>query len=116
MIGEAVFHRETERAAERVQSEDRVIGVDVGVIDRDGQDKIEVDAIAEGLVDAHAILIDREPFRGSRNAGGVKATVEEVRRKVRAVHVDADRRGNMIRQRISHSRRFLILELLCRYS
>src|SRR5579864_8214718 len=63
LIGKAVLHRDDDRAAQGVEPVDRVRADHVEAIDRDIGDEIPIDRIAEGFVDADAILIDRDPLR-----------------------------------------------------
>src|SRR5262245_7934111 len=62
-VGEAVLHLDGDRTAERVEAEDRIARVDVQAVDRPFRDEVPVDRIAEGFVDAHAVLIDRYTLR-----------------------------------------------------
>ena len=43
-----------------------------------GRNQIPVDGVAEGFVDAHAVLIDREPLRRAGDRRGVEAAEEDV--------------------------------------
>ena len=115
LICEAVLHREVERAAESVQTENRIIRVDVQAIDGDGRDQIEIGRVAERLVDAYAVLIHGEPLRGSRDARGVEAPVENIGGEIRAVDADRNRGRNMGRDGVRHRRQFLIAEFLSSY-
>src|SRR5262249_56693398 len=54
-IGEAVLHLEADGAAERVETEGRIIGPDVGPPDGNVRDEVPVDSVAEGLIDADAL-------------------------------------------------------------
>src|SRR2546430_4269399 len=64
-IGEAVLHLEAYRSAERVETEGRIVGPDVGAADGNGWDEVPVDRVAEGFVDADALHVDRQSLRGA---------------------------------------------------
>ena len=78
LIGEAVLHLEAHRAAERIEAEGRVVGPDVGAADRDGRDHVPVDGVAEGLVDADAVHVDREPLRRALQRRRHEAAIAKV--------------------------------------
>ena len=78
LIGEAVLHFDADRAADGIQAEDRIVGHQRHPVDRHFRDKIPVDDVPIGLVDAHAILIDGNPLRGSGHRRGDEAAVVEV--------------------------------------
>jgi hypothetical protein len=63
LVVEAIFHLDRDGAAQRVEPEHRVARVDVEPLDRPVRDEVPVDRVAERLVDAHAVLIDRETLR-----------------------------------------------------
>src|ERR1043165_2201235 len=77
--GEAVLHLETDCAAERIETKHRVVRLDVGAADGVGRDEIEVHRVAERLVDAHAIHVDRKALRLARHRRGDKSAIADVR-------------------------------------
>ena len=58
---EAVLHLDRQRAAERVEPVDRIVRDEVDPLNRIFRDEVPVHRVAENLVDAHAVLIDRQP-------------------------------------------------------
>ena len=79
VIGEAVLKLHRDRAAERVQPEGRIGTLDGDAIDGDVRDEIPVDRVAEGLVEARPVQIDREPLRIAAQRRGLIAAIEHVR-------------------------------------
>src|SRR5712691_6159608 len=67
---EAVLHLERERTAQRIETEDRVGGQQIGAANRKIGHQVPVDRVAEGFVDAGAVLVDREAGRRSENRRG----------------------------------------------
>ena len=62
--GKAVAHVERDRTAQRVEPINRIERRDeLQIVDREDRDEIEVYGVAEGIVDARAILINRQPLR-----------------------------------------------------
>ena len=88
--GETVLHVEHDGAAERIETEDRICAEDRRAIDRDRGDEIPVDAVAPRLVDAHAVLIDRETLRRADDGRGRKAAIVDLR--LEWIAGDVDRR------------------------
>ena len=79
LIGEAVFHLERKRAAQRIEPVDGIAGNQRHPVDRLLGDEVPIDDVAEHLVDAHPVLIDREALRRS-----------EDRRRNEAAIIDAE--------------------------
>src|SRR5207244_9280903 len=68
-----------ERAAERVEAEQRVrSGDQIDRGDRRSRDQVPVHGIAEGLVDAHAVLVHRDPLRRAEQRRGGEAPVADI--------------------------------------
>ena len=63
VIVEAVFHLHDDGAAERIQSERGIVGHQIHGLYGGGRNQIPVDGVAERLIDAHAVLINRKPLR-----------------------------------------------------
>ena len=80
------------RTAERVLAEQRVGPRDqIDRIDRDLRYQVPVDGVAKGLVDTHAILVDRQPLRQSEQGrGGITAVIEVRLERVVGGVVDVD--------------------------
>src|SRR5215813_12564558 len=74
-IGEAVLHLEAYRAAERVETEGRIVGPSVGAADGNGRNEVPVDGVAERFVDADTLHVDREPLWGALERGGGEAAI-----------------------------------------
>ncbi len=60
---ETIFHLQADRAAERIEAEDRIIRENVGSIDGLRRNQIPIDGVAKSLVDANAVLIDGKALR-----------------------------------------------------
>src|SRR5271167_650241 len=82
MIGKAILHLERERAANRVEAEDRIAGNKRELIDSSLRDKVPIDDITEDLVDAHPILVDGKSLRRADHRRSSKATVIEIELKL----------------------------------
>ena len=65
LISEAVLHAEHDGAAERIEPEHGVAAHDRDIVDSVGGQEVPVDDVTEGLVDAHAVLVDSEPLRNA---------------------------------------------------
>ena len=112
LIGEAVLHLEADGAAQRVQAERRIVGPDVGASDRDRRDEIPVDGVAERLVDADAVHVDREALRRALQGRGREAAVAQVLEEAVALHVGRVHAGDALHQRFDHARRVRAVEVL----
>src|ERR1700676_2341739 len=64
---EAVLHLERERTAQRVETENRIGGQQIGPANREIGHQVPVYRVAEGFVDACAVLVDGEAGRGPEN-------------------------------------------------
>ncbi|GJE46777.1 hypothetical protein AEGHOMDF_5985 [Methylobacterium soli] len=98
--GEAVLHLDVDGAAERVEAEDRIARHDVDAVDRDLRDQIQVDGVAEGLVDAHAVLVDRQTLRHAGHRRGLEAAIVDVDAVVVALRIREVQTGHAPSQRI----------------
>src|SRR5262245_11008402 len=101
-IGEAVLHLEADRAAERVETEGRIVGPDVGASDGNGWDEVPVDGVAEGFVDADTLHVDRKPLRGALQRRGCEAAITQVRGELITLGVAGEHARNALIQRFSH--------------
>ncbi len=63
LISEAVLHLQVDRAAQRIEAEDRVAGGEISALDRIGRDQVPVDGVAEGFVDADSVHVNRKALR-----------------------------------------------------
>ena len=63
MITEAVLHLHVDRAAQRIETESRIVGHDRDRSYRGGRNQIPVDRVAERFVDAHPVLVNRKSLR-----------------------------------------------------
>ena len=102
--GEAVLHLETDRAAERVQSEHRIVGLEVGAVDRVARDEVEVDRVAERLVEADAVHVDGEPLRLARHRRGDEAAIADVGLETVALLIRRAHAGDALEQRLGDIR------------
>ena len=114
LVIEAVLHLDRDRAAERIESENRVAREHVEPVDRPLRDEVPVHRVAEGLVDAHAVLVDRQALRHADHGRSLKAAVLHVglERVPRGV-IDVDAR-HPLQQRVREARRFRRVEILGR--
>ena len=78
---EPVLHPNGHRAAQRVQPIQRRRAQNIHPVDRDVRNEVPVDRVAEGLIDAHAILIDGDTLRGAEYRRRIEATNQNVRLK-----------------------------------
>ena len=78
MVREAVLHLKIDRATERVEAEHRIVRLDVGAGDRIGRNEVEVDRVAERLVDAHAIHVNGEALRLAGHRRSDEAAIADI--------------------------------------
>ena len=78
-VVEAVLHGHDDRAAQRIEAIDRVGPHHVEAVDGAVGDQVPVHRVAERLIDAHAVLVDRETLRRAQHRRGGEAAVEQVR-------------------------------------
>ena len=77
--GNAVLHAQGDGAALGVQSEHRIgAGNHLDASDREAGRHVPVHQIAEGLVQAHAVLIDRQPLGIAQHRRGVEAAKAQI--------------------------------------
>ena len=110
--GEAVLHLETDRAAECVQSEHRVVGLEVGAVDRIGRDEVEVDRVAERLVETDAVHVDGEALRLARHRRGDEAAIADVGLETVALLVRRAHAGDALEQRVGDVRAIALRKVL----
>ncbi len=86
----AALGPDRQRAAERVQTEQGVrTGNEVDRRDRGARDQIPVHRVAERLVDAHAVLVHRDPLRRAEQRRSAEPAISDVGLKgVALVFVD----------------------------
>ncbi len=111
LIGEAVLHLERERAAERIESVDRIVGNERHALDGHFRDQVPVDRVAEHFVDAHPVLINRDALRRSQHRRGGKSPVIQVELERVAGLVAQRDAGQMLRDRLEQVRRFCVVEI-----
>ena len=93
LVGETVLHRDGYGATEGVETVDRTRAHELDLVDGDVREKIPIDGIAERLVDAHAVLIDRQTLRGAEYGRGLETAIQDVRlKRIVEVVVDVDAR------------------------
>ena len=63
VVGEAVLELHVHRAAERVQAEHRVRAFQIDLVDRQIGDQVQIDGVAERLIEADAVDVDGETLR-----------------------------------------------------
>jgi hypothetical protein len=73
VIVEAVLHLHVDRPAQRIETERGIVGHHRDRPYRGGRDQIPVYRVAEGLVDANAVLVNREPLGSAGHRGGDEA-------------------------------------------
>ena len=79
VIGEAVLELHAQRSAQRVEAEDRVGPFQVDLVDREAGDQVPVHRVAERVVEAGAVDVDRQALRRPLQGGGLEAMVEQGR-------------------------------------
>ena len=62
-------------ATDGVEAEDGIGAHDRHAVDRVGRQEVPVDGVAEGLVDAHAVLIDGKPLRQAVDGRSLEAAI-----------------------------------------
>src|ERR1700731_1950717 len=82
LIGEAVFHLEQKRAAQRVETIDGIAGHQRQLVDRLFGDEIPIDDVAEHFVDTHPVLIDGEALRRAEDGRRNEATIIDAELKL----------------------------------
>ena len=102
LIVEAVAHLDRHRAAERVQAEHRVGADDGDAVDGVVGQEVPVDDVAEGFVDAHAVLVDGEALRHAVDGRGLEAAVLQVALEHVALRVLKNGAGNGLLQHVGH--------------
>ena len=78
LISEAVLHLDADRAAERVETEHRIAGPHVDAVNGAGRDQVPVHGVAEGFVDAHAVLVDGNALRRALQRRGGKSAKAQI--------------------------------------
>jgi hypothetical protein len=108
---EAVLHLHAERAAKRIQAKRRIVADHVDRTHRDRWNEVPIDRIAKGLVDPHAVLVDRQSLRRPRYGRSVKAAKLDIWLKRIARHlVDRDA-GRLLRKRAHDAGRLRAFDL-----
>ena len=79
MIGEAVLQLNVQRAAERVQAEHRVRSLQVHLVDRHVRQQIEIHRVAERLVEADAVDVNREALRRALQRRRLEPVIDQCR-------------------------------------
>ena len=85
---EPILHLQADRAAERVETEDRIVGKYVGAVDSLRGDEIPIDGVAKSLVEADTVLIHGKPLRRSLDRRGDEAAIAQILREIIAVDID----------------------------
>ena len=98
-IGEAVLQPDADGAAERIEAEQRIGRLQVDGLDRRRRNQVPVDGIAERVVEARAIDVDRKALRRPRDRGRGEAAEQDVRLEDVALGVVDGRRRDVREQR-----------------
>ncbi len=102
---EAGLHLDHQRAAERVQAIDRVGRDDAHLGDGDVGHQVPVEVVAEGLVQAHAVLVDGDARRRAEHRRGREAAVLHIRlKRVVLVGVEVDAAEALVEHRAEPGR------------
>ncbi|HEY0106148.1 MAG TPA: hypothetical protein VGB91_08700 [Rhizomicrobium sp.] len=75
---QGVLHLQRHRATHRVQPEHRIVALKREAIDGEFRDQVPIHIIAEGFVEARAVLIDRDAFGYARDRRSLEAAIDEV--------------------------------------
>ncbi len=108
---EAVLHFHRQGAAERVEAEYGIVADQIDPVHGKVRHQVPVDGVAERLVDAHAVLIDREALRRALDRRGVEAAILDVRLKravLNVIDVDA---GHALAERAGEAGRPVTTEI-----
>ncbi len=112
VIVEAVLHLHHDGAAQRIQSERGIVGHQVDGLYRGGRNQIPVHGIAERLIDAHAVLINRKPLGGARYRRSNEAAKFHVRlKRIAGNFTDGDAR-HVLTQGVGDVQRPGLLDLI----
>ena len=109
---EAILHLHGHGAAESIEAEGRIVADDLHRLHGLGRDQVPVDRVAEGFVDAHAVLIDGQALRRTLDRRGGKAAEVKVGLQVVAgdgLQLDARR---LLVKRLNDAGRLLAFDLL----
>jgi hypothetical protein len=115
LITETVLHQDVDSAAERVEAERGIVGHDGDRPDGSGRDQVPVDGVAERFVDAHAVLVDRQPLGRAGDGRSDKPAELDVRLKWIAGRVADEDSRYLLLQRIRDVQRPGTLDLPCPY-
>ena len=85
--------------------------MDIQTIDRALRDEIPIHRVAERLVDAHTVLIDRHALRGADGGRGLKAAILHVRLERVDCGVVDEHARDLPHQGVRHALRFGRLEV-----
>src|ERR1700683_2034985 len=78
VIVEAIFHLNGDGAAKRIETIGRIVRHHGDRLDRGSRDQVPIDGVAERLVDAHSVLIERQSLRRTRDGRRNKTAEPEV--------------------------------------
>ncbi len=112
VIGEAVLHLHVDRPAQRVEAEGGIVGHHGDRSDRGGRNQVPVDGVAERFVDAHAVLVHREPLRRAGDGGCDEAAKLHVGLEGIAGNFIDDDARHVFLQRIADVQRSRLLDLI----
>jgi hypothetical protein len=91
-----VLHLQANRAAQRIEAKDRIVGEDVGAVDCLWRNEIPIDGVAKNLVDADPVFIDGEALWRAQTRRGDKAPEGQCLREWIAVAIDRNRGGGPV--------------------
>jgi len=100
LIAEAVLHLHVDGSAERVETERRIVGDDGHRPDRSGRDQVPVDGVAEGFVDAHPVLVNRQSLRRTGDRRCYETSKLHVRHEWISGRVADDETRHVLLQRV----------------
>ena len=112
VVVEAVLHIDRNGAANGVEAEHRVVGLQGEFVDGDFGKERPIDDVAISFVDANAILIDRDALRRSWYWRGHEAAIVEILLEGIAGLVFERRKRKAACQRLQQVGRFRVLEIL----
>src|SRR5690606_30296243 len=111
LIAETILHQNTDGTAERVQAEGRVVADDGHGRDGIARQYVPVHRIAEGFVNAYAVLIDGETLRATADRRPVEAAEGDLGAHGIAGRVGDDDARHLLLQRLLDRSRALALNL-----
>ena len=111
VIAVSVLHLERERAPDGVEAVDRIARNQRQLVDGVLRDEVPIDGVAKDFVDAHAVLIDREPLWRADDRRCDEAAIVEILLELIAGLVAERNTGQAALQGVQQVRRLGVIEI-----